>query len=70
VLLAQQPGVTTDPAVAGYVRRALGAADSDAVAALLRAVAEDAGWDIAALHHAIWRFESARPEQRGLPSTA
>ncbi|GAS92162.1 protein-tyrosine phosphatase family protein [Mycolicibacterium brisbanense] len=70
VLLAQQPGVTADPGVAGYVYRELGAAHGDDVAALLQAVADEAGWDATALHHAIWRFESARPGRRELPSTA
>jgi hypothetical protein len=70
VMLAQQPGATADQSVAGYVHRVLGVVNSDAVAALLQAVSQDAGWDAAALHHAIWRFESARPDQRELPSTA
>lgn len=68
VLLAQQPGVTVDPSVAGYVYRELGAVDGEDVAALLQAVADTAGWDATALHHAIWRFESARRPE--LPSTA
>ncbi|ART70270.1 heme peroxidase [Mycobacterium dioxanotrophicus] len=70
VLLAQQPEVAADPSVAGYVDRELGAADPAGVARLLRDVSESAGWDAAALHHAIWRFESARRDQRELPSTA
>jgi hypothetical protein len=68
VLLAQLPGVTADLAVAGYVDRELG--HSGDAAALLLAVSEAAGWDANALHQAIWRFESTRPQQRDLPSSA
>jgi hypothetical protein len=70
VLLAQLPGATADLAVAGYVARALGAPNSGDVTALLHAVSEAAGRDANALQHAIWRFESARPHQRDLPSSA
>ncbi|SEQ38218.1 heme peroxidase [Mycolicibacterium nivoides] len=66
VTLAQVPGVTVDRAVAGYVAREAGTAAP--AAALLRAVSESAGWEIAALHHAIWRFESGRPYQREVPA--
>lgn len=57
VLLAQLPEVRVDAAVAGYVAREAGSADA---AAALRAVADSAGWDLAALHTALWRFESGR----------
>lgn len=65
VLLAQLPEVGIDAAVAGYVVREVGTADP---AALLRAVSDTAGWDLSALHTAIWRFESGR--RRDLPSSA
>ncbi|MGV0812585.1 heme peroxidase [Mycolicibacterium boenickei] len=66
VLLAQQPGAMVDEAVAGYIARETGTAIH--APALLRAVSENAGWDITALHHAMWRFESARPQQRDVPA--
>lgn len=66
VTLAQVPGVTVDRVVAGYVTREAGTAAS--AATLLRTVSESAGWEIAALHHAIWRFESGRPYQREVPA--
>lgn len=66
VTLAQIPGITVDRAVAVYVARE---ADTRVhAAALLRAVSERAGWQVGALHHAIWRFESGRPHQRQLPA--
>lgn len=65
VFLAQSPEAGIDTAVAGYVVREVGAADP---AALLRAVADRAGWDLSALHTAIWRFEWGR--RRDLPSSA
>ncbi len=65
-LLAQVPGATVAPAVAGYVARET--AGSEEAAVLLRSVAQLSGWDVTALHHAIWRFESGR--RRDLPSTA
>ncbi|MED5815507.1 heme peroxidase [Mycolicibacterium sp. 050232] len=65
VLLAQVPEVSVDAAVAGYVTREAGAADP---AAALRAVSDSAGWDLAALHNALWRLESGR--RRDLPSSA
>lgn len=65
VLLAQAPEAGIDAAVAGYVAREAG---TDDPTALLRAVAECAGWDLATLHTAIWRFESGR--RRDLPSSA
>ncbi|MEX3645405.1 heme peroxidase [Mycolicibacterium porcinum] len=65
VLLAQLPEVRVDAAVAGYVAREAGSADA---AAALRAAADCAGWDLAALHTALWRFESGR--RRDLPSSA
>lgn len=65
VLLAQLPEVTVDAAVAGYVAREGGATDP---AAALRAVSDSTGWDPAALHTALWRFESGR--RRDLPSSA
>ena len=68
LLLAQVPGVMVDRVVAGYVTREAGATCS--AAALLHAVSESAGWDAGALHHAIWRFESARPYQRNVVSSA
>lgn len=68
-ILAQQPGVTADLSVAGYVHRELGVGNADAAAALLQAVSVAAGWDVAALHHAIWRFESARSGQPALLSS-
>ncbi|TMS55241.1 heme peroxidase [Mycobacterium sp. DBP42] len=65
VLLAQLPEVRVDVAVADYVAREAGAGDP---AAALRAVSRSAGWDLAALHTALWRFESGR--RRELPSYA
>ncbi|WP_029107583.1 hypothetical protein [Mycobacterium sp. URHD0025] len=65
VLLAQLPEVGIDAAVAGYVVREVG---TDDPAALLCAVSDTAGWDLSALHTAIWRFESGR--RRDLPSSA
>lgn len=65
VLLAQVPEVRVHTAVAGYVVREVGAVDP---VAGLRAVSRFAGWDLHALHHAIWRFESGR--RRTLPSSA
>jgi hypothetical protein len=69
VMLAQLPS-TADLSVVGYVDRAVGASNVDDVDELLQAVSDAAGWDATALHHAIWRFESLRPRQRDLPSSA
>ncbi|MDR3659272.1 MAG: heme peroxidase [Mycobacterium sp.] len=68
VTLAHLPGLTADRTVVGYVAREVGEEESGRAAALLCAVAESAGWDVSALQHAVWRFESRRP--RDLPSTA
>ncbi|CDP82599.1 MULTISPECIES: hypothetical protein [Mycolicibacterium] len=65
VLLAQVPDLKVDAAVVRYVKREAEAADAVPV---LRAVADRAGWDLTALHAAIWRFESGRRPE--LPSTA
>ncbi|MGX9672378.1 heme peroxidase [Mycobacterium sp. HM-7] len=66
LMLAQVPG--TDRTVAAYVAREIGDCGPAEAAALVGAVAGAAGWDVAALSQAIWRFESRRPGQ--LPSTA
>ncbi|MDH6244190.1 heme peroxidase [Mycobacterium sp. OTB74] len=67
VMLAQRPDVAVDRTVAAYVAREVGD-DSARAAELLSALAESAGWNAGALHHAIWRFEAGRP--RELPSSA
>ena len=54
-MLTQIPGVTVDGAVARYLTRETGG--TEASAALLVALAGEPGWDVIALHNAIWRFE-------------
>lgn len=61
VMLTQRPDATADRNVVSYVAREIGDCGSDRTGALLSAVAQSAGWDAGALHHAIWRFESRRP---------
>ncbi|CQD14311.1 heme peroxidase superfamily protein [Mycolicibacterium conceptionense] len=68
VLLAQVPDLKVDAAVVRYVKREADAADAADAVPVLRAVADRAGWDLTALHAAIWRFESGRRPE--LPSTA
>ncbi|MEZ0049767.1 hypothetical protein ABIA30_000757 [Mycobacterium sp. MAA66] len=57
-MLAQPPDATADRTIVSYVARYVGNADSGRTGALLAGVAASAGWDVGALHHAIWRFES------------
>ncbi|WP_234884226.1 heme peroxidase [Mycolicibacterium aubagnense] len=59
LMLAELPGA--DRTVAGYVARESGDDGSVDAGELLTAVADAAGWDVDALHQAIWRFESRRP---------
>ena len=73
---APQPQANGDDAVAGvkpdrmikrYVANAIGAnldglTDRKA-AALVKAAADAKGWDVVALDHAIWRFQSGRSEE-------
>lgn len=61
VMLAQDPGVTVDHTVAAYIARVVGDDSYLNAAELLSATAELTGWGISALHHALWRFEAARP---------
>jgi len=74
--LQPRPTSDTDDAVAGvkpdrmikrYVANAIGVRESDLTdrkaAALVKAAAEAKGWDVVALDHAIWRFQSGRPHE-------
>jgi hypothetical protein len=60
-------GVKPDRMIKRYVANAIGATEaglSDRKAAMLVKVAADAkGWEVIALDHAIWRFQSQRPHE-------
>lgn len=61
VMLAQNPDIGVDRTVAAYIARQVGDGSHVGTAELLSATAELAGWRSTALHHALWRFETARP---------
>ncbi len=58
-------GVKPDRMIIGYVERAIGiAVKAEKAAALVRAVARAKEWDVFALDHTIWRYQSKRPHLR------
>jgi hypothetical protein len=62
-------GVKPDRMIKRYIADAIGTTEqrlSDRkAAALVKAAANAKGYDVVALDHAIWRFQSQRPSQRG-----
>jgi hypothetical protein len=60
-------GVKPDRMIKRFVASAIGVSETALgdrkAAALVKAAAEANGWDVIALDHAIWRFQSGRPHE-------